>query len=392
MRRLSPKLLRWALVTAAALLTAGIFAGPLSASAWLNAASLGRLHGQEVRGDYLRALSSAPQNGYLRQRAAEALLRSGDYGVARDTLRPLVDAGVGSPTAERLYVVAAAAAGSPELALPLLEQAYPNGVLPQWVAANLYRPPLPQVAAALCGPAVSADMCGEILAGPTGAAGLRWLQGSGPAGPGEAPEPLEMARVAALAGLSPEQVALGDELVANGGFEQVALDTVLPVGWQPISWAGGELYNPAVFLVGVDGAAFSGRHALRIDGVTQEVIEGREAARAGALYWSVPVAAGDALVVSFVYRTAGDEGQLASLFVSADPLSLAGEQWLQPTGGAWQRVTIIAWNRSGGDAALTPLLRNWSEGSVWFDELTIRPIRFAQPVTPREPIVEVGEP
>jgi hypothetical protein len=106
----------------------------------------------------------------------------------------------------------------------------------------------------------------------------------------------------------------------------------------------------------------------------------------------VPVAAGDALVVSFVYRTAGDEGQLASLFVSADSLSLAGEQWLKPTGGAWRRVTIIAWNRGGGDAPLTPLLRNWSEGSVWFDELTIRPIRFAQSVTPREPIVEVGEP
>ena len=54
-------------------------------------------------------------------------------------------------------------------------------------------------------------------------------------------------------------------------------------------------------------------------------------------------------------------------------------------------MTILVWNHTSRDVSISPLLRLWSTGTVWFDDFSIREIRRVdgQPIPPRDPIIDI---
>ena len=81
------------------------------------------------------------------------------------------------------------------------------------------------------------------------------------------------------------------------------------------------------------------------------------------------------------------------MWLSDNPKVLsAGDYALPQTFGMWKRVLFIAWNRSGTTATIQPLLRSFSEGSVWFDVFSIRPLSVCTPISPIDMLPLIVDP
>ena len=65
---------------------------------------------------------------------------------------------------------------------------------------------------------------------------------------------------------------------------------------------------------------------------------------------------------------------------------------LPTTGNLWKRATIIISNQSNQKVTFQSLLRLWSEGSVWFDNFSIRSLLLKTSVKPGETIIDVRNP
>ncbi|WP_322798542.1 tetratricopeptide repeat protein [Thermoflexus sp.] len=196
--------------------------------------------------------------------------------------------------------------------------------------------------------------------------------------------------VASLLRVPKEDLVLGPNLLANGGFEDgSSLD---PEGWSWSDMSNHPPWNAGLFLGKRDDLeAYEGQRAVRVDGIWAARDPGREGARAG--YWAkeVPLRPG-LYLLSFAYRTQLGRNGWAGIWVSdRSEVLFAGDLKLPDTRGAWRRAMIIGKNQAE-DGKIAVLLRLWGEGTVFFDEVAVREIRVTDGILPPAlslPVVEL---
>jgi hypothetical protein len=137
-------------------------------------------------------------------------------------------------------------------------------------------------------------------------------------------------------------------------------------------------FNIAAFVVGVDSDnAWNGSRSMRVDGLYREQKPKRSVARAG--FWHndhIPLKPDTPYVISFAYRTYQVKGNVAAVWLTGGKDVLwQHDKRLPPTGGEWIHKTFVGWNHSGGEVRVRPLLRSFGEGSVWFDDFSIREVK-----------------
>ena len=207
-------------------------------------------------------------------------------------------------------------------------------------------------------------------------------------------------QIAALLKISPELVQLGPNLIKNGNFETLgcALPHITPscaiANWQPSLMSTGAPWNIAVFVLGKENVSHTlsaASDVMRIDGLTIERLPPHEPARAGFSYFTpITLEPNHAYVLSLLYRVnAPKPDHAASFWLTGEPNIIHQHELFLPAISGWQRVTVIGWNRSHQPATIQPLLRLWTEGTVWFDDFAIYPILSDQPLPPRDTIIEI---
>jgi hypothetical protein len=275
--------------------------------------------------------------------------------------------------------------------LPLSE-AERHQFLGQVLAVDPETPRFRQFARQLDTPDFATSELGRHLIGALGAR----VSAEGRQGADALSEERIRLHVAQVLELEPALIQLGADLLANGSFEPspTASDLVAPSagslrGWTPDYGARSDPTHFAAFTIGVDRTiSYDGAQSVRLDGFDDA---GEPANHADLAHDGLLVQRGEPYVFSVVYRTAED--RRASVWLSDNPsVLLAGNHDLPATGGSWRRLTIVGWNRSDEEAVVRPLLRLWDEGSVWFDDVSLYPLRLAAPVAPRDAVAYVGEP
>lgn len=382
----------------------------------LNQAQVQFLHGIDQLAQYQQALKLASEDENIRWQAGAALVRSGDIRSAGTVLLPLAHWET-NLNVMHLLLSSLLTARRDDIAMQVYQSTTLPLHLPVGVATRLLINARIQTAIVL-----SNDQMKNLLANTFGldtstpafqkfatntivpefwqqalgkqlSIALQWRQRSS--------SPTEIAcghkdihssnNIAQLLGVQTNQFELGHELVSNGDFEIYDSWADTPNAWHEAFLTAGTPWNLALFLPGVDTQlSFSGCRALRIDGLYIEHSAEHEPARAGFIYDPIPTLANQPYVISFVYRTSADVHDLVSMWISQDPKVLfANELALAPTQDSWKQVTIIAWNRKGEQASIQPFLRSWSEGSVWFDNFSMRPLLLKTPITEREAIIDI---
>lgn len=193
--------------------------------------------------------------------------------------------------------------------------------------------------------------------------------------------------VAELLEVPVEAVELGPNLVPNGGFEEWYNEN--PAGWDWWGQFSHAPFNPALFVGGAEIlGAYEGENMVRSNGLWIEQNDELGPARANWRInqqddFSIKLVANKAYVVSLLYMTRGTENQdhspfnPATIYVTARPDVLFERNYTLPsTHGAMRKVVVVGWNRSGNDVVIQPLLRLFSAGTVWFDDLAIRQVRL----------------
>jgi tetratricopeptide (TPR) repeat protein len=400
------------------LLVVFVLSPKVQAMAWLNFAQVQRLQDSERQAiaGLKRSLALDPDNSHIRWQLGSALADAGDADAALAALLPLASQRPLHPDLARLTLAMLVAAGREDEAVRLYQDLETKPPLPAGVAARLANRFLlrsgqipPSVATQLLAQSfglnpdlpefgtyqkqfMSADFWSASF-GQRVRTALLWRSQSARHGDVLArTDQIDLHHVASVLGIIPSAVQLGPELVTNGSFEQYNLVDDRPQGWYPALQITGQ-WNLAAFMIGGDSSqAFTGKHALRIDGVRLERLPDREPARAGLGHAPITLAAGSAYVISFVYRTEQTDDVTAALWLTFDPQVLFPfDQRFPATAGQWKRVTIVGWNRSGTVASITPLLRSWGEGSIWFDDFSIRAVSLSSPVPPRDASVQVED-
>lgn len=427
---------RWLLPMIGAILFMVALWPQFIAAALLNYAQVRRLNGADVARSYQHALSFTPDNLHLRLRTGEALARAGDYTAAVDTLLPFVNTQPQAVDLVRLLIELFIVTGKYDQALVLYMQTpTPPTLAPDAAAAlllGLSREPTvvptgtqrlllahvlrldPQsetfrrLADRLLAPEAATNPLATALVQT-----LTWQAVCFPTHRGTmaacatAQTPVvalvSPAMVANMLGVAADALQIGPELITNGDFELTtayADDQLLtpatgdPTGWLPSIMASGNPWNLGAFVVGLDALHHvSGSRSLRIDGLFIDHLSDREPARAGLLYPRVVIESGGPYLISFYYRTERISDIGATVWLSDNPKVLsAGDYALPQTFGAWKRVLLIAWNRSGTTATIQPLLRSFSEGSVWFDAFSIRPLSVRTPISPIDMLPLIVDP
>lgn len=197
---------------------------------------------------------------------------------------------------------------------------------------------------------------------------------------------------------------LGSELAPHGNFEQPApclayfeAPWCVSQGWTSSFMDNGELWNLALFNLGSDNTGgYNDSRALRIDGLFLEKRDDREPARAGFESQAITIEPEQFYCISFVYRTempssADDlEKQVATIWLSSNAQTiLAGDYPLPATQDGWSHVLIIGRNRNLQEIPIKPLLRLWQEGTVWFDNFSIRTVVYPELLDLTQPIIDI---
>lgn len=130
--------------------------------------------------------------------------------------------------------------------------------------------------------------------------------------------------------------------------------------------------DPQVFALGIDELYTSDTSSIRIDGIRVAKLSDRLTPRYG-LKAITPVALlpGKWIAITFVYRTEGDPS--ATMFLGG--VQQKPEVGLTST-SIWQQRTMIRCNSGSETSQLIPMIRLWSEGKVWVDEIQIMLFSF----------------
>jgi len=172
---------------------------------------------------------------------------------------------------------------------------------------------------------------------------------------------------------------LGEELATNGDFSSSQGCSIsLPCSinaWEASYMANGNPWNRGIFVLGIDNDRFG--PSARIDGVLIEHRPDREPARSGFWHSPITVTSQSYYILSFLYKTSNttDSGPAATFYLSdnADAL-VRGDINLPNTHGKWVRFFMIAQNKVIHSTTVTPLLRSFSTGSVWYSRFSMRQI------------------
>lgn len=211
--------------------------------------------------------------------------------------------------------------------------------------------------------------------------------------------------IANLLQQSANLIAFGPNLVKNGDFELLSClspnmtpDCAIDQ-WRPSWMNSGFPWNAAAFVLGKEitssHSTSSDNNAMRIDGLNLERLPSREPARAG-FHYAAPIllSQGVPYVMSFNYYITGltAPGPAAGLWMSGEPnVFYQHDLFLPATPNGWKRVTLIGWNQTGKPAEIQPLLRLWTEGTVWFDDFSIRQITSDTPLSSRDTILDIRD-
>ena len=144
--------------------------------------------------------------------------------------------------------------------------------------------------------------------------------------------------------------------------------------------ADGQTWYLAEFVGGYDELSpLSGTKDARVTGLWIESKPDLYDARAGFWQWDesadvirdIVLRPRTPYLFSFYYRTVTEEGR-PTVWVSSDQDAFwAGDKLLPPTNGTWLRFVGVWWNPKNAPVAIQPLVRNWGEGAVWFDDIEI---------------------
>lgn len=396
--------------------------GLLIALPWLyrygvqNLAQLSRLAGRPDPRLFEYALTLAPNDEHLRWQAGVALAEVGQSAEAATILQPLMNDTSRYPQLTEVLLASIFDSGQNSQALNFYQQLatrpeLDSGTATRVVAGYLHQagkvppdqtfwllsevfgwlnttPAAQTYEAQLRAPGFWGSSFGQRIN-----AAMQWREQPQPIPPAPvvwAITPRE--RAAVVLQVPPDSLRLGDELLTNGGFEMQNLLTNYPLGWKPALLTSGSPWNLGAFIVGADHShASEGTAALRIEGIFAEQQPDRETSTAGLIHPPVTIQPGKPYLLSFAYCTADLVGGTPSIFLNNDPQVLLSEHSLPGTDGYWRWVTVIAWNRSGREAAVTPLLRLRNEGNVWFDQLSLRPLIAPQVEARDTPVIVVDE-
>ncbi|NJK81783.1 MAG: tetratricopeptide repeat protein, partial [Chloroflexaceae bacterium] len=102
------------------------------------------------------------------------------------------------------------------------------------------------------------------------------------------------------------------------------------------------------------------------------------------IYQRLTLAQGEPYLVSFDYRTITAWGQPRISLTQQQRVLWQGAHTLPKTDGAWYRVVALGWNRSGGEASITPFLLYNAPGFVEFANITVQPVQLPATVRPTE--------
>lgn len=184
-----------------------------------------------------------------------------------------------------------------------------------------------------------------------------------------------------LLGLPAAGTEVGKNLVADGDFEETPAGIgSLPVHWNFIILSGGNHYafdyhNSAqgAFTSGVDrGCAATGHQAARVDGLWLADRKGMNAPYAGIQHAPIDLVPHTPTMVSLLYRTEAKEDP--HLWLRTD-LGLV----LPPTYGRWQQAVVFLPATFVTDRPIQPFLQIFSQGTVWFDNLSVRQLQMSPP-------------
>lgn len=193
--------------------------------------------------------------------------------------------------------------------------------------------------------------------------------------------------VAEMLSMPQETIRLEQNLLPNSSFEEQADGQ--PLGWRGLTLAMNMPHDRALFYPGRDSFdSFSGTQSARISGlwIGKETSRGRP--NSGFWLWDesgsanrlVPLESGETYVISFHYRTEWTEDNQVAIYLNAgtDPLSsFGGEYYLPATGGSWRKAVLVGTvGPAAKDYTVSPFLRLWGVGQVWFDDIELRSVSF----------------
>jgi len=191
----------------------------------------------------------------------------------------------------------------------------------------------------------------------------------------------DLAAAAEAMGLSKDAIALGDNLVPNGGFEEWENDR--PADWIWSDMATGDPWNLGVYSGGSEQLLSLTGSSVRLQGVWQQADPEKDAARAG--YWLYDFSRGDLrpvelrpgsqYVLSLDYLVDEYGRPTATVWLSYGDLPCwRNDRRLDATTGEWQHFTLVCEPASAGDDPLRPLVRLFGTGVAMYDNLQIREV------------------
>ncbi len=172
---------------------------------------------------------------------------------------------------------------------------------------------------------------------------------------------------------------LGPNLASNGDIELVNVcpgpdytASCVAKDWRVGYMSDGNLWNTGAYALTQDNKhVFSGRRALRIDGLITENLNEKEASRAGYWYRSVRIEPKHCVQISVAFMTRNNI-EKASIWLSDDATLLGAHEYFLPAGAMqWRQVNITTFNSGNTFVDISPFLRLWGTGTVWFDDLEI---------------------
>jgi hypothetical protein len=417
------KLLPRAIAAASAALLVMLFASQIAALLMMNVAQLLRLHGETRIDLFNQALNIAPQNRHIRLQAGNAHIQNGDDSVAAVMLSPLI---LPNPENQDKLSMIIALAGSGRVTESIaifkdsgLAEKLPRGVALHMLDAAMGMPHLRLSNADALGLYRRSFALGDTLEAnrffdarfnPSKAMdnsqlfrtdwGWRVVVPRTPLSTPLSQIDCAMSKsqlsniVAQKIHLNATDIALGNNAIGSGDFENVNFETDQFVGWRESYMSTGHPWNFGLFVMGPDwGGCSDGKRMMRIEGLYVDHLNAKEPSRAGLWGSEFLVPPKTPYVITFLYRTEGVPDYSATLYLEDSSKSFdRGEVVLPPSDGKWQRVVLIAWNATPQTAKIMPLLRSFSEGSVAFDNFEAYVISSQKIITPTSSELSIVNP
>lgn len=176
------------------------------------------------------------------------------------------------------------------------------------------------------------------------------------------------------------QRSLGPNLLVDGGFESVSGGEF--VHWRVSDYANGLApgHPTAAFVAGPDAAVrVNGDYSARIDGLWKggDATPGFygfvsfDPGHHGS--YALPLLPGREYSLMGAYRTAGST-EIPNLYLGNEDGSILDAS-LDPTEGQWRLFALPVCSNAPTSSQVQFLLRLWSDGQVWFDDLQFQEVQ-----------------